>query len=80
MPLIHTGNLHFKDNKFFLVLQMQNGNYVSRKLASCFALHVAVTDFTQEIKHEKGIKHLGFPYKLLGIYTISSTEMIFHNS
>jgi len=46
---------------------MQNGTDISRDLASCFGLHVAVTDFTHEIKHKKSIKHPGFPYKVLGI-------------
>jgi hypothetical protein len=59
--------LHFKDNKFFAVLEMQNGTDISRKLASCFSLNEAVTDFTHEIKHKKGVKHLGFPYRVLGI-------------
>jgi len=62
--------LHFKDNKFYAVLQIHNGTDISRKLASCFALHEAVTDFAHEIKHKKGVKHLGFPYKVLGIQTI----------
>jgi hypothetical protein len=56
-----------KDNKFFVVLQVQNGTDISRKLASCFALHEAVTDCTREIKQKKGVKHLGFPYEVLGI-------------
>jgi hypothetical protein len=46
---------------------MQNGTDISRKLVSCFALHEAVTDFTHEIKHKNGVKHLGFPYEVLGI-------------